>query len=127
MTCAEHQRTINRFTDHEVKAAECAELFGHLGTCAECRQFYDTMLTLAAELDNVHLAIDEVQASARLQGSESIRQPGYGVVGQTRIAPRSSSVVLAAVALLVITLLFSINVTIEKPTPTSPSTLTSQR
>ncbi len=35
MTCADYQRTINRFIDHEVKATECAELFEHLGKCAE--------------------------------------------------------------------------------------------
>ncbi|MCX6132779.1 MAG: hypothetical protein NTU47_03100 [Ignavibacteriales bacterium] len=59
MTCADHQRTINRLIDHEVKATDCGELFEHLGTCSECRVFYDSLLILEAELEKIQSAVDE--------------------------------------------------------------------
>ncbi|MBF8297046.1 MAG: hypothetical protein HW389_3591 [Bacteroidetes bacterium] len=116
MNCAEYQRLINRFIDHEVKANECAELFAHLGTCGGCRQFYDTIITLGAELDKAHLWMDEASA---LSWRPS-RHPMPHIAGQTRIAPRPSTLVFIIVAVFLVGLLFSVNVTIEKPAPPIP-------
>jgi predicted anti-sigma-YlaC factor YlaD len=127
MTCADHQRTINRFIDHEIKATECAELFRHLGACVECRRFYDTILSLGAELDKVHLTIDGMPAIPWQPSAAASRQPGYLITDQKRIAPRSSSLVFAVVVILLVTLLFSINVTIEKPAQAAPTAEMSQR
>ncbi|MGA3243876.1 MAG: zf-HC2 domain-containing protein [Bacteroidota bacterium] len=127
MTCGDHQRSINRFIDHEIKASECAELFEHLGTCMECRRFYDSIIALGAELDKVHLTIDEMPATGWQPGVEANRQPEYRVPGQRRIAPRSSSLIFAIVAILLVTLLFSINVTIEKPAQIAPTAEMSQQ
>jgi len=118
MSCADHQKTINRLIDHEIKAGECAELFAHLGICAECRGFYETILTLDAALDNVHPVTDEMPA---------FRQPRDLITNQKSIAPRPSSLLFAIVVMLVVTLLFSVDVRIEKPTLDRPSATTSQR
>ncbi len=116
MNCAEYQRMINRFTDHEAKANECAELFAHLGTCGGCRQFYDTIIMLGAEMDKVHLPIDETSMASW----RSSRQPTSHMIDTARIAPRPSSLAFIIVVLLVVSLLFSVNVTIEKPAQPTP-------
>ena len=124
MTCADHQRTISRFVDHELKATGCTELFEHLGRCEECRQFFDTILTLGAELDKIQSPTTEMPMQPDLA---SIRQTDYRVANQRRMAPRPSSLLFAVVVILVVTLLLSIDVTIEKPNQVMPSASTSQR
>ena len=123
MTCADHQRTINRFIDHEVKATDCAELFKHMGNCAECRQFYDSINYLGTELDRLHSPIEEFAHVAQRQAQDSM----YRFGSQKRIAPRPSTLAFVIVLMLVVSLLFSVNVTIEKPTQSLPSETTSQR
>jgi anti-sigma factor RsiW len=123
MTCADHQRTINRFIDHEIKATECAELFEHLGTCGECRWFYDSIIALGAELDKVHPPIDETVETAWRPS----RQPVYRITDEKRIAPRPSTLAFVIVVMLVVSLLFSVSVTIEKPAQTTPTAEVSQR
>jgi predicted anti-sigma-YlaC factor YlaD len=127
MTCADHQKIINCLIDHEIKATDCAELFEHLGTCAECRRFYDTILTLGTELDKIPPFMDEMTEAPVQPGLAASRRPEYRVADQRRIAPRPSSLVFAIVVMLVVTLLFSIDVKIEKPTQVIPSASTSQR
>ena len=124
MTCADHQRTISRFVDHELRATGCTELFEHLGQCEECRRFFDTILTLGAELDKIQSLTTEMPVEP---GLASIRQPDYRVADQRRMAPRPSSLIFAIVVMLMVTLLLSIDVTIEKPTQVMPSASTSQR
>jgi predicted anti-sigma-YlaC factor YlaD len=124
MTCADHQRSINRFIDREVKATGCTELFEHLGQCEECRRFFDSILTLGAELEKIQSLTTEMPVPL---GLASVRQPNYQVADQRTIAPRPSSILLAIVVMLVVTLLFSVDVSIEKPTQVMQSAATSQR
>ena len=122
MNCEEYQRMINRFIDHEMKAIECTELFEHLATCEPCRQFYDAMIALGAELDKVHVSADEpVAASWRPD-----RQSTLKFTDQTRVAPRPSTLAFIIVAVFLVGLLFSVNVTIEKPAPPTPFSAVSQ-
>ncbi|MBF8295935.1 MAG: hypothetical protein HW389_2480 [Bacteroidetes bacterium] len=126
MTCADHQRTINRFIDHESKATECAELFEHLGKCAECRRFYDTITMLGGELEKIHSSIDEIAEAPWQPSVAASRQPVYRITDQKRIAPRPSTLAFVIVLMFVVSLLFSVNVTIEKPAETI-STAASQQ
>jgi predicted anti-sigma-YlaC factor YlaD len=57
MNCRDYQQMINKFLDLELKAAASGELFEHLGKCAQCREFLDTMIRLAAELDKVRMPL----------------------------------------------------------------------
>lgn len=123
MTCIDHQRTINRLIDHEVKATDCGELFEHLGMCSDCRRFYDTVITLGAELEKVQFSIHEPIETAWRPD----RAPTYGRTDQIRIAPRPSTLAFVIVVMLVVSLLFSVNVTIERPTQIVPSASSSQR
>lgn len=122
MSCAEHQRMISRFVDHEIKATGCAELFEHLGACGGCRQFYDTIITLSAEMDKVHLPMDETSMASW----RSTRQPMPHITDQARIAPRASTLAFIIMAVFLVGLLFSVNVTIEKPAPPTPFSAVSQ-
>lgn len=123
MTCADHQRTINRFIDHEVKAIESAELFEHLGKCLECRRFYDSIITLTTELDKIHPPIERMAEALWRQS----RRPMYQIADQNSITPRPSTLAFVIVVMLVVSLLFSINVTIEKPAQIMPSASAIQR
>jgi len=123
MTCADHQKTINRFIDHEIKATDCADLFEHLGNCAECRQFYDSINNLGIELDKINSPIGDFADGLQRWAQDSTYQFGR----QRRLAPRPSTLAFVIVLMLVVSLLFSVNVTIEKPTQTLPSETTSQR
>jgi hypothetical protein len=127
MTCADHQRTINRFIDHEVKATTCGELFEHLGQCEKCRLFCDSLLALGAELDKIQRSSEENAEAPVHTIPGSTRQAVYPAAGQQRIAPRPSSLFFAIVVMLVVTLLLSIDVSIEKPAQIMPSASTSQR
>jgi predicted anti-sigma-YlaC factor YlaD len=127
MTCADYQRRINRFIDREVKAAACGELFEHLGQCEQCRAFYDSLLTVGAELDRIQPLLRENAETPVHPMFASTRQPIYFAAGQRRIAPRPSSLLFAIVVMLVVTLLFSVDVSIEKPTQVMQSAATSQR
>jgi len=127
MTCADHQRTINRFIDHEIKATECAELFEHLGKCTECRRSYDTIITLSSELDNVHASIEEIAEAPWQPSIAANRQPVYRITDQNRIVPRPSTLAFVIVVMFVVNLLFSVNITIEKPAETSSTAAASQQ
>ncbi|MDP2885928.1 MAG: zf-HC2 domain-containing protein [Ignavibacteria bacterium] len=115
MNCSDHQRTINRFIDHEIKATECAELFEHLGTCAECRRFYDTITMLGGELEKIHSSIDEIAEAPWQPSVAASGEHMYRITDQKRIVPRPSTLAFVIVVMFVVSLLFSVNVTIEKP------------
>lgn len=127
MNCSDHQRTINKLIDHEAKATECAELFEHLGTCVECRRFYDTIITLGAELDKVHPSIDEIAEAPWQPSVAASGQHMYRITDQKRIVPRPSTLAFVIVLMFVVSLLFSVNVTIEKPAETSSTAAANQQ
>ena len=127
MNCSDHQRTINRFIDHEVKATECVVMFEHLVQCAECRQFYDSIISVGVQLDEVRTSIDETTEIFWARGVAANRQANYSLVDQKRIAPRPSTLAFLFVVMLVVGLLFSVNVTIEEPAQIQPAPTTRQR
>lgn len=122
MDCAEYQRMISRFIDHEMKAAGCAELFEHLATCESCRQFYDSIISLGVELEKVPAPTDERMAASW----RPTRERAPLISEQTRIAPRPSTLAFVIVVIFVVGLLFSVNVTIEKPAELQTSSAGSQ-
>jgi len=101
MTCADHQQTINRFIDREVKATESAELFDHLGACVECRGFFDALMNLNAELDRV-------QTGAESETTISTRHRAFGDRRAVRGATRHGSLRsrISTFALLIVITLF---------------------
>jgi hypothetical protein len=80
------------------------------------------LLTLEAELDKVHLPISHTSEEPWRSG----RQPIPRVLDGTRIAPRPSTLAFIIAAVFLVGLLFSVNVTIEKPAPPTPLSAFSQ-
>lgn len=109
MTCADHQRTINRLIDHEVKATDCGELFEHLGTCVECRGFLDALMKLNAELDRV-------QTVAESETTISTQYRAFGGRCAVRAATRHGSLrtrISTFALLFVITLFIGILLSVD--------------
>ena len=51
MNCRDYQQMISRLVDLELKAAASSDLFEHLGKCAQCREFFDSLTKLNMELE----------------------------------------------------------------------------
>jgi len=50
MNCEQYQEYISQFIDGELESAGEARLFGHLGSCEQCRSFLKDAMSLRAEL-----------------------------------------------------------------------------
>jgi predicted anti-sigma-YlaC factor YlaD len=46
MICGEYQQQISKLLDNALEKSETAQLFAHLGGCAECRQFFELTLRI---------------------------------------------------------------------------------
>jgi predicted anti-sigma-YlaC factor YlaD len=55
MTCDDYKLKISALLDGEIAAADSAEIFRHMGTCIDCRQFWQDVFGLNAQLDVVGL------------------------------------------------------------------------
>jgi predicted anti-sigma-YlaC factor YlaD len=127
MTCADHQRTINRFIDHEFRAVECAELFAHLGTCAECRGFLDALMKLNAELDRIQIAAELEKAPSMQPRPFVDRNAVRGVVKQRSFRSRVSTLALLVIVTFFIGILLSIDITMQRSPDPHPQELVQPR
>jgi predicted anti-sigma-YlaC factor YlaD len=117
MNCVDYQRTISRLVDLEVKAAASADLFEHLGKCAECRGFLDTLTKLNMELDKSQLLTEltETPDNAWSQTKpvvKSIPTTYVSAFVRYRISVPAPIALAVTVALLAIVLL--VNVPLER-------------
>jgi predicted anti-sigma-YlaC factor YlaD len=106
---------ISRLVDLELKATTSSELFEHLGRCAQCREFYDTMMKLSAELDKIGTPLELSEATSNQRpyvglsfvssGSKEVRRysPDAPAIAQSA-KPRNigSSIRTLALAILII-------------------------
>jgi anti-sigma factor RsiW len=53
MECTDFQRSINKLRDGELLRDESAEVFRHLSTCEECREFYFELQALDGALNRL--------------------------------------------------------------------------
>lgn len=51
MNCESHELQISRLTDGESSVEESAEIFGHLGGCMSCREFFFQLQRLNGSLE----------------------------------------------------------------------------
>ena len=117
MNCVEYQQTISRLVDLELKAATSAELFEHLGKCAECREFLDTMMKLTAELDKIGMP-QELSEEASKRAYVADRKSAPRRAQRRSFRARISTFALLIMLTLFIGLLFSVN--IDKPSQAEP-------
>lgn len=96
MNCRDYQQVISKFVDLELKATASAELFEHLGKCAQCREFLDTMMKLSAELDKIGtpLELSEIASDQRRHVGLFFVPPGSKEV--LRYSPDAPAVALVA-------------------------------
>jgi anti-sigma factor RsiW len=118
MNCRDYQQMISRFVDQELKATAGAELFEHLGTCAQCREFLESTLKLTAELEKIEMPPELAEAVGNQRPYVGARTsvPGFGQHRSLR--SRISTFALLIMVTLFIGLLFSVN--IDKPSQAEP-------
>lgn len=127
MTCADHQRTINRFIDHEIKATECAELFEHLGICAQCRELFDALMNLSAELDGIQIAAELEKPPSTQSRSFGDRSAIRGEAKQKSFRSRVSTLALLVMVTFFIGILLSIDITMQRSPDPHPQELVQPR
>ena len=127
MNCVEYQQRISRLVDLEVKATASTELFEHLGTCAQCREFFDAMMKLTTELDNIDVP-RELYEEASIQRPFVDARPSFARFDQPRsLRSRISTFALLVMVTLFIGLLFSVNINAQKPQEPIPQELVQPR
>ena len=131
MNCNDYQRMINKFIDSDMRATESADLFRHLGGCAQCREFMDTLMKLNMQLDKVfrHDESDSVPgerqrfpAGRRSFSNLSLRLKAPQNSTTSRIHLRSSTATLILLSLFLIGVLFSMRIEVKPPTDLVPAT-----
>jgi hypothetical protein len=108
-----HQQLVSEFVDREIRAEDEQELFHHLSSCAECREFLKAACRLQIEM-----AATKPRDSDR--GSYTAdRRPVRHEFRQSKRHSRISTFVLLVMVTLIVGILFSANVTVQRPPETS--------
>jgi predicted anti-sigma-YlaC factor YlaD len=126
MNCRDYQQMISRLVDLEVKATASAALFEHLGKCAECREFLDTMMKLTAELDKAAMP-QELSEEASKRPYVADRRPAPRMAQRRSLRSRISDFALLIIVTLFIGLLFSVNINAQRPPEPIPQDLVQPR
>jgi predicted anti-sigma-YlaC factor YlaD len=117
MNCVEYQRLISKFVDFELKAKASAELFEHLGKCAQCREFFETLLKLNTELEKAQLLteLSETPNNAGSQAKPVVKSiPARYVSAFVRYRISVPAPVAMVVTLALLALVFLVNVPLER-------------
>jgi predicted anti-sigma-YlaC factor YlaD len=124
MNCRDYQQMISRLVDLELRAAASAELFEHLGRCAECREFLDTMMKLTAELDKIGMPLEFTEAVGGNKRLYVGDRPSALRLGQPRsLRSRLSTFALLIMLTLFIGLLFSVDISAQRSQEPIPQEL----
>jgi hypothetical protein len=108
MSHEHYQQLVSEFIDREICAADEQELFGHLNSCADCREFLKASSRLQVEM-----AVTKPQNHER--GSYAVdRQPVRHEVRQSKRRSTFSTFVLLVMVTLIVGMLFSANVTVQR-------------
>ncbi|MBM4160654.1 MAG: hypothetical protein FJ217_06105 [Ignavibacteria bacterium] len=83
MACENYQEQVSRLIDNELGEHESPTLFGHLGTCAECRRFLHAMLKLRSGLQGQSPILAPADLDEKVLGAAPTRR---------RFAPDRSAV-----------------------------------
>ena len=126
MNCRNYQQLISRLVDLEVKATASGEVFEHLGKCAECREFLDTMMKLTAELDKIGMP-QELSEEASKRPYVGDRKSAPRLSQHRSLRSRISTFALLIMVTLFIGLLFSVNISMQNPTEPIPQELVQPR
>jgi predicted anti-sigma-YlaC factor YlaD len=127
MNCRDYQQMINRFVDLEQQASASAELFEHLGKCAKCREFFDTMMKLSTELDKIAVPLDLSEAPSSQRFYAGDRKPAPRLAQHRSLRSRISDFALLIIVTLFIGLLFSVNISAQRQSEPIPQGIAQPR
>jgi hypothetical protein len=103
-----YQQLASEFIDREIRAGDEQDLFSHLNSCGECREFLKATCKLQVEM-----AVTKLQIHGR--GSYAAdRQPARHEFRQSKRRSPVSTVILLAMVTLIVGMLFSTNVTVQR-------------
>jgi hypothetical protein len=121
-----YQQRISEFIDREIRAEDEEELFSHLNSCGGCREFLKASCRL-----RVDIALTKAKESyppARTPGSNiADRVPAHQIHQSSRSRSPISTFVLLAVVTLIVAMLFSANVKVERSAESESQELTQPR
>jgi predicted anti-sigma-YlaC factor YlaD len=102
MNCVDYQKLISRVVDLEVKATASGALFEHLGKCAQCREWLDTLLRMNVEYEKIQLTFEtENEIRISLKPEMAAIPPLDQRFRQTRFAKMRAVMFFAALILVI--------------------------
>jgi predicted anti-sigma-YlaC factor YlaD len=108
-----YQQLVSEFIDREIRAADEEELFAHLNSCGECREFLKAACRMQADM-----AATKPQSHGRASYAVD-RHPVRHQFRQSKRRSSISTVVLLVMVTLIVGMLFSANVTVQRSPETS--------
>lgn len=109
-----YQQLISEFIDREIRAEEEQELFSHLNSCAECREFIKASFRLQVDMAGTKARefFPPVKSS---QSYVADREPAHQRYRSSKSRSPISTFILLAMVTLIVAMLFSANVKVERP------------
>lgn len=109
----DYQQLTSQFIDHELGPGAEQELFVHLSSCGECRDFLKASWRL--QVDIAATKPKESFAPAKsLRPYIADREPAHQMYRSSRSRSPISTFVLIAMVTLIVAMLFSANVKVER-------------
>jgi predicted anti-sigma-YlaC factor YlaD len=121
-----YQQLVSEFIDREIRAEDEQELFAHLNSCSECREFLKASCRLQVEMA-LTKAKQTFQAMKTLPPYIADREAAHRAYRSSRSRSPISTFVLLAVVTLIVAMLFSANVKVERSAESESQELTQPR
>lgn len=109
-----YQQLVSEFIDGEIRAEDEQELFSHLNSCSECREFLKASCRLQVEMA-VTKAKEAFPLGNSLRSYVADREPAHPMSRSSRSRSPISTFVLFAMVTLIVAMLFSAHVKVERP------------
>lgn len=134
MNCEEYQLQVSKLLDNALEKSKTPELFSHLGGCDRCREFFESTMHIrlamrSAESLPMSAAMDtKVLQFAVIQSGRAHDRGAVQRLGQhPSLRSRISTFALLIMVTLFIGLLFSVNISAQRPPEPIPQELVQPR
>lgn len=125
MSCEEYQQQVSKLLDNALEKSKAPEVFGHLGGCERCRDFFESTMHIRLAMRSagslpMSTAMDAkvLQFAVAQSGGADDRGPVQRLGQHRSLRSRISTLALLIMVTLFIGLLFSVN--IDKPSQAEP-------
>jgi predicted anti-sigma-YlaC factor YlaD len=108
-----YQQLVSEFIDREIQAGDEQDLFTHLNSCSECREFLKASCRLQVEMAGTK-AKEPSSPVKSLRPYVADREPAPQMYRSPRSRSPISTFVLLAMVTLIVAVLFSANVKVER-------------